>query len=145
MACCMACCMAFCGFLRAGEITVTSLKEYDPDGPLSACLDSQTDPTVVRVHIKESKTNPFRKGVYVNLGRMENELRPVAAISAFLVVQCREASPFFHFASGAPYPGNCLLGGCKKLSSRGALMRRSIQDIASVLGLLQHLQLQRQE
>ena len=48
-----------------------SLKEYDSDGHLSAgdvALDSQTDPTVVRVHIKESKTDPFRKGVDVYLG-----------------------------------------------------------------------------
>ena len=100
-----ACCMAFFGFLRAGEITVPSLKEYDPDGHLSAgdvALDSQTDPTVVRVHIKESKTDPFRKGVYVYLGRTENELCPVAAISAFLVVRGTETGPFFRFASGAP-------------------------------------------
>ena len=97
--------MAFFGFLRAGEITVPSLKEYDPEGHLSVgdvALDSQTDPAVVTVHIKESKTDPFRKGVYVYLGRTENDLRPFTAISAFLAVRGAEAGPFFHFTSGAP-------------------------------------------
>ena len=105
-------CMALFGFLRAGEITVPSLKEYDPDGHLSAgdvALDSQTDPTEVRVHIKESKTDPIRKGEYVYLGRTENELCPVAAISAFLVVRGMEAGPFFRFASRAPLSRDLLV------------------------------------
>ena len=63
-------CMAFFGFLRAGEITVPSFKVYDQEGHLSVgdvALDSQRDPAVIRVHIKESKTDPFHKGVYVCL------------------------------------------------------------------------------
>ena len=39
--------MAFFGFLRDGEITVLSLKEYDPEGHFSVgdvALDSQMDP-----------------------------------------------------------------------------------------------------
>ena len=120
--------MAFFGFLRAGEITVPSLKEYDPDGHLSVgdvALDSQTDPMVVRVHIKESKIDPFRKGVYVYLGRTENELCPVAAISAFLVVRGMGAGGA-HFSASLqrlPSPGNCFLRGCEKLSSRRGMMR----------------------
>lgn len=84
---------------------VPSLKEYDPEGHLSVgdvALDSWRDPAVVRIHIKASKMDPFRKRVYVYFGRTENELCPVAAISAFLVVQGVEAGPFFCFASGAP-------------------------------------------
>ena len=82
-----------------------SLKEYDPEGHLSVgdvALDSHQDPSVVRVHIKQSKTDPFRRGVFIYLGKTENDLCPVAALSAFLVVRGSEAGPFFRFSSGRP-------------------------------------------
>ena len=82
-----------------------SMKEYDPEGHLSegdVALDSQKNPTVVRVHVKASKTDPFRQGVYVFLGRTGNELCPVEAVAAYLVVRGRRPGPFFHFKSGLP-------------------------------------------
>ena len=54
------------GFLRSGEVTVPSAKEYDPGGHLSegdVTLDNVSAPTLVQVRIKASKTDPFRKGV----------------------------------------------------------------------------------
>ena len=57
-----ACCTCFFGFLRSGEVTVPSMKSYDPGCHLSAgdvSLDSLTSPKVVGVHIKASKTGPF--------------------------------------------------------------------------------------
>jgi len=64
---------------------VPSMREYDPEGHLSegdVTLDSLTAPTVVQVHIKASKTDPFRKGVSVYLGRTNNDLCPVGAVAA---------------------------------------------------------------
>ena len=61
-----ACCMCFFGFLRSGEFTVPSAKEYDPGGHLSegdVTLDNVSAPTLAQVRIKASKTDPFRKGV----------------------------------------------------------------------------------
>lgn len=98
-------CTCFFGFLRSGEITVPSLKEYDPKGHLSAgdvSLDSLSDLSIVRVFIKASKTDPFRRGVCVYLGKTRNELCPVAAVSAYLAVRGRSSGPFFRFASGTP-------------------------------------------
>ena len=63
----------FFGFLWSGEMTVSSMREYDPEGHLiegGVSLDSQGEPSVVWVHIKASKTDPFRLGVYVYLGRV---------------------------------------------------------------------------
>ena len=59
-----ACCTAFFGFLRSGEITTPSLREYDASVHLSfgdVALDSTHNPTVAQVRIKASKTDPFRK------------------------------------------------------------------------------------
>ena len=83
-----ACCMAFFGFLRSGEITVPSLKEYDPEGHLSmgdVALDNHKDAAVVRVHIKESKTDPFRKGVCL-LGKDGERVMP--SCSYFSLPRC---------------------------------------------------------
>ena len=60
------CCMCFYGFLRSGEVTLTSGRQFDPEADLSegdVALDDLVNPTVVRVHIKASKTDPFRQGV----------------------------------------------------------------------------------
>ena len=81
------------------------MREYDPDGHLSegdVSLDSQSEPSVIRIHIKASKTDPFRKGVYVYLGKTGNELCPVMAMAAYMAVRGRLSGPFFHFVSGTP-------------------------------------------
>ena len=73
-------------------------QEYDPEADLSegdVAVDNLVNPTVVRVHIKASKTDPFRQGVYVYLGATGNDLCPVATVSAYLVVRGREPGPFF--------------------------------------------------
>ena len=98
------CCMCFYGFLRSGEATLTSGQEFDPEADLSegdVALDDPANPTVIRVHIKASKTDPFQQGVFVYLGATGNDLCPVAAVSAYLAIRGREPGPFFRFASGA--------------------------------------------
>lgn len=100
-----ACCTCLFGFLRSGEVTVPSLKDYDPEAHLSegdVALDNLMNPSVVRLHIKASKTDPFRKGVFVFLGSTSTELCPVTAVSAYLAVRGRESGPFFRFVSGVP-------------------------------------------
>lgn len=49
------CCMLFFGFLRAGEVTVPSMRQYDPGCHLSVGdvkLDSLVEPSLVSVNIK---------------------------------------------------------------------------------------------
>ena len=50
-------------------------------------LDNVSAPTLVQVQIKASKTDPFRKGVVVYLGRTDNDLCPVGAVAAYLAVR----------------------------------------------------------
>ena len=48
-----ACCMCFFGFLRSGEVTVSSMREYDQEAHLSegdVMVDSVSKPTVVQVN-----------------------------------------------------------------------------------------------
>ena len=100
-----ACCTCFFGFLRSGEVTVSSVSDYDPEAHLSegdVALDRLSNQSVVRVHIKASKTDPFRKGVFLFLGTSGNDLCPVAAVSAYLAIRGRDPGPFYRFQSGAP-------------------------------------------
>ena len=72
-------------------------------------LDNVSAPTLVQVQIKASKTDPFRKGVVVYLGRTDNDLCPVGAVPAYLAVRGREPSPFFKFTTGTPLSRTALV------------------------------------
>jgi len=64
-------CTFFGGFLRAGKFTLPSPGCYDKDVHLSLsdlATDSHSSPSVFRVRIKQSKTDPFRQKVDIYLG-----------------------------------------------------------------------------
>ncbi len=89
-----ACCLCFFSFLRCGKITVPGDSEYDPAVHLSfadVSFDHPSDPSVIQVHIKSSKTDPFRKGVFVYLGRTNADLCPVSALLGYLCARSRGA------------------------------------------------------
>ena len=92
-----ACCTCFFGFLRSGEITVASSDSYDPGAHLSVgdvTLDDRSNPTFAQVNIKASKTDPFRKGVSIYLGRTGSDLCPVAALAAYLALRGGNSGAF---------------------------------------------------
>ena len=57
---------------------------------------------MVQIKIKPSKNNPFCHGVMVYVGKTGNELRPVAAITAYLAIRGTTSDPFFLFEDGTP-------------------------------------------
>ena len=96
-------CLCFFGFLRAGEITVPSDSSYDAGAHVNAdniAVDSKSHPKVMRVRIKASKTDPFRQGVDVFLGRTGTPLCPIAAVLAYMAVRGLGSGPLFRFADG---------------------------------------------
>ena len=99
-----ACCLCFFAFLRAGEMTVPSDAEYDDAVHLSVkdiAVDDPAHPSVMQVRIKQSKTDPFRRGIDLFVGKTGSLLCPVAAMMDYLRVRgTRRAGPLFQFASG---------------------------------------------
>ena len=84
------CTLCFFGFLRAGEITIPSEAEYDTGAHLNfedIAINNLEKLTIMQVRIKASKTDPFRKGVELYLGRTSNELCPISAMLAYLAVR----------------------------------------------------------
>jgi hypothetical protein len=65
-------------------------------------LDSHTHPTLVRLKIKQSKTDPFRQGVEVFLGRTDTPLCPVQALIQYLGVRSPTPGPLFVLSTGSP-------------------------------------------
>lgn len=63
-------------------------------------MSSVVDPQYLEVVIKASKTDPFRQGVKVYLGRSQADVCPVAAVLAYMVLRGTEDGPFFKFADG---------------------------------------------
>ena len=59
--------------MRAGELTVPSDKGYDAAVHLSLSdisVDNPTSPGVLCVRLKASKTDPFRKGISLFIGKV---------------------------------------------------------------------------
>ena len=72
-----ACYACFFGFLRSGEVTVPSQKDYDSTAHLShGDVTCTFDSRQAKINIKASSTNPFRKGVTIYVGCTDNDLCP---------------------------------------------------------------------
>ena len=98
-----ACCLCYFGFLRAGEITVPSEKAYDAGAHLNfddVAVDNVSNPTMLKVTIKSSKTDPFRQGIDIFIGKTSNELCPVAAVLAYLARRGSKQGLLFQFEDG---------------------------------------------
>ena len=98
-----ACTICFFGFFRPGEITAPSDKAFDPNDHLTfgdIAVDCLSNPYIIRVRLKRSKTDPFRRGMDVFIGRTHNALCPVSAMLAFLTVRGGRAGALFRFQDG---------------------------------------------
>lgn len=95
----------FFGFLRSGEITIPSDSSYDEGTHLNytdVAVDRLHCPRVLKVRLKASKTDPFRVGVDVFVGKTGNQLCPVTAVLSYMVARGPGDGPFFRFENGKP-------------------------------------------
>ena len=96
-------CMDFFAFLKAGEMMVPSEGEYDPEVHLNmgdVAVDDPREPTLIQLRIKQSKTDPFRLGVKVVVGRTGTSLCPVAALLDYLRSRGTGEGPLFRYQDG---------------------------------------------
>ncbi|XP_066286545.1 integrase/recombinase xerD homolog [Branchiostoma lanceolatum] len=97
--------MAFFGFLRVGEFTCDSWKQFNPDlhlqWPDVTFVPNVYQPNYVQILIKGSKTDPSRKGVPIVLGQTYTALCPVKAMRELFLSRRHKQGPLFRFQSGA--------------------------------------------
>ena len=97
--------LCFFGFFRSGEITVPSQNSFDSRKHLSwgdIAVDNQLHPTMLKVKLKQSKTDQFGKGVEVYVGRTSCPLCPVAGVLAYMASRGSQEGAFFKFKNGQP-------------------------------------------
>ena len=99
------CWLCFFAFLRVSEMSVSDDTSYDPDVHLSfrdITIDDLKNPSVLRVTIKQSKTDPFWRGVSLYVGRTGMDLCPVSAMLSYLELRGGKPGPLFLFQSRKP-------------------------------------------
>ncbi len=99
-----ACCLCFFAFLRAGEMTVPSDTEYDETvhlGIKDVAVDDANHPSILQIRIKQSKTDPFRQGINLYVGKTGSHICPVASMMNYLQARGMGTSgPLFRFSDG---------------------------------------------
>ena len=96
--------MCFFGFLRAGEVCSPTGSSYDPTWHLCVsdlALDSHSAPTRLSITIKASKTDPFRTGTTITLGKTGQQLCPLTAILPYVAARGTQDGPLFRFQDGS--------------------------------------------
>ncbi len=99
------CCTAFFGFFRLGELLPESQASISPTRSLmwgDVAVDSNKNPTMVRVHLKKSKGDQFGAGADIILGKTGLPLCPVTAILKYIEVRGSSPGPFFRCSVSQP-------------------------------------------
>ena len=119
-----ACTLAYFGFLRSAEFTVPNLASFSSAIHLSVAdiaVDSSTLPSCLCVRIKASKTDPFRKGCFVHIGRGTLPLCAVHAVLAYLSLQGDSPGPLFLLQSGQPLSRTILTDWLRQIMSASGI------------------------
>ena len=97
--------ITFFGFCRSGEVTVQSESKFDPQTHLcfsDIAVDNALSPNTISIKLKHSKTDQFRKGVNLVMGRTNDNLCPVTALLSYLVHQGDHPGPLFQWDNHTP-------------------------------------------
>ena len=106
-----ACCLAFFGFVRVSKFTTPSDTHYDKDCYLSIddiSIDSRDNAQLLKVTLKESKTDHFRVGVDLYLTATGGTICPVKALLPYLAMCGQYKGPLFNLEDGKYLTRQCL-------------------------------------
>ena len=99
--------IAFFGVFQLGELLLESGTTYNSVLHLSwgeISIDSPTNPSMVKVHLKKSKCDQFGASANVLLGWSGGQLCPVTAILAYINVQRDTPAPGYSFVDSQEKP-----------------------------------------
>jgi hypothetical protein len=101
--------LGFFGLLRSGEFTFRSHEVYDPEWNLSRGSirfhPDNSNPSLIELTIPASKTDPFRLGVTLAIGKATDpSVCPVRLLQQLFVrFPLQASSPLFSLLSGLPF------------------------------------------
>ena len=112
------CCTAFFGFFRLGELLLLSPSAFNPRLHLAwgdMAVDDPQDTSMVKYHLKQSKTDQAGRGVNVILGKTGLDLCPVTAALSYVTTRGNQPGPFFLTAAKVPLTKQVFVGELRKL------------------------------
>ncbi|CAC5424848.1 unnamed protein product [Mytilus coruscus] len=78
--------ISFFGFLRYGEITVIKSEQFEP--AINLCIsDISFKDNVANFHLQQSKTDPFRKGIDIQLHKINSHICPYRVLKRYLEIR----------------------------------------------------------
>ena len=116
--------LAFFAFLRIGELTCDS--HFNPEHHLTISdlvFMPKSSPKYMLVRLKVSKTDPFRKGQTIVIGRANSNLCPISAMLAYLESRppIPNSRPLFIFQFGSFLTRGRFTSETRLLLSKGGL------------------------
>ena len=84
-------------------MTVPGDDSYDPSVHLSIkdiSVDDPKNPSRMCIKTKQSKMDPFRRGISLYIGKTGSALCPISAMLSYLCTRGMEAGPLFQFKDG---------------------------------------------
>ena len=123
-----ACTVCFFGFMRSGEVAIPSRNSFDPSYHLAwedLAVNSRENPTFMQLTLKGSKTDPFRQGIKITVGRTRDKLCPVVAMIAYAAVRGDSPGPLFKLPNGVPMTRPYFVGKVREVLSDLGLSARN--------------------
>ena len=100
-----ACCNAFFGLFRLGKLLLPTSSDFDLARHLAwgdMAVNNPQSPTMIKFHLKQSKTDQFGHGADIVLGKTGWELCPVATVLSYVASRDTRQGPFFIISTGKP-------------------------------------------
>jgi len=133
--------LAFFGFLRLGELTCNS--KFSPEIHLASgdvrFFPHQGNPDFMKLSIKASKTDPFRSGHTITIGKTGLPLCPILAMQKYLQARDTSSGPLFIYFSGTPLTKTALV------SETRAYCPGQVSILPITLGIVTELGLPQQQ
>jgi hypothetical protein len=96
--------------------------------PLDLAIDSHDHPSLIRLLIKQSKTDPFREAVEIFLGATSGDICPVRAMVDYLSIRPATPGPLFLLQSGSPLTRASLVANLQEALRQAGLQRAQLQN-----------------
>ena len=117
-----ACCLCSFAFLRAGEMTVPGDDKFDPSvhlGISDISVDDAKSSSSMCIRIKQSKTDPFRRGINLFVGMTNSVVCPVSGMLSYLCARGMDTGPLSRCRDGEvltrPQFVSAVRGGLQKV------------------------------
>ena len=93
--------LAYFDLLRCSELVSPTIRSYGINTLLVSDAIISSDCSQMSLHIRVSKTDPFRAGCIIHIGTTNDHLCPVNALRSYLLCRSHGSGPLYVFRDGS--------------------------------------------